>query len=76
MYVSDYLCLTMCLSAGLVGVLFAGYLAGAVYGCLHVQEGLDKRRLARQDSYSHRFFEDQAKYFQDLPYRVQVREAF
>ena len=54
-------------------VAFAAYLAGAVYGCLHVQEGLDKRRLARHDSYSHHFFVDQAKYFQDLPYRVQVR---
>ncbi|XP_043198060.1 patched domain-containing protein 3-like [Amphibalanus amphitrite] len=56
----------------LVMVLFATYLGGAVYGCLQVQEGLDKRRLARQDSYSHKFFVDQAKYFQDLPYRVQV----
>ncbi|KAF0307599.1 Patched domain-containing protein 3 [Amphibalanus amphitrite] len=56
----------------LVMVLFAAYLGGAVYGCLQVQEGLDKRRLARQDSYSHKFFVDQAKYFQDLPYRVQV----
>ncbi|XP_037093640.1 patched domain-containing protein 3-like [Pollicipes pollicipes] len=56
----------------LVIVSFLLYLAGAIYGCLHVQEGLEKQRLAGPDSYSVQYFQTSAKYFSDFPYRIQV----
>ncbi|KAL0147479.1 hypothetical protein M9458_057219 [Cirrhinus mrigala] len=34
-----------------VMLLYVGYLAGAIYGCLHLEQGIDMRDLAADDSY-------------------------
>lgn len=40
-----------------------------------VKEGLERRRLSRDDSYSVEFYDREDMYFRDFPYRVQVRKA-
>ena len=51
---------------------FAVYLGGASYGISHLKEGLERRKLARFDSYSVDFYNLEDKYFRELPYRVNV----
>ncbi|XP_028822268.1 patched domain-containing protein 3-like [Denticeps clupeoides] len=44
-------------------VLYVGYLAAALYGCLHIQDGTDLRNLAADDSYLISYYEDEKKHF-------------
>ncbi|XP_078042830.1 patched domain-containing protein isoform X2 [Augochlora pura] len=56
----------------LVILVFACYLAGALYGLTTLQEGLDRRKLSKNDSYSIVFYDRQDYYFREFPYRIQV----
>lgn len=56
----------------LVLLVFAGYLAGALYGTTTIQEGLQRRKLSRADSYSIEFYDRDDFYFREFPYRIQV----
>lgn len=56
----------------LILVSFALYLAGAIYGCSQLREGLDRARLTLDVSYAKDFFNADDKYFKSFPYRVQV----
>lgn len=57
----------------MVLLVFAGYLAGALYGTTTIQEGLQRRKLSRPDSYSIEFYDRDDFYFREFPYRIQVR---
>lgn len=56
----------------LVLVIFAAYLAGACYGITTLQEGLQRRKLSKADSYSIIFYDREDIYFREFPYRMQV----
>ncbi|KAK9502160.1 hypothetical protein O3M35_012746 [Rhynocoris fuscipes] len=56
----------------LVLVMFAVYLSGAFYGLTNLQEGLQRRKLSRADSYSIIFYDREDIYFREFPYRMQV----
>lgn len=43
--------------------LYAGYLAGGIYGCLHLQQGINMRDLAADDSYVVNYYDDDRKFF-------------
>ncbi|XP_020815034.1 patched domain-containing protein 3 [Drosophila serrata] len=51
---------------------FASYLAGACYGITQIKEGLERRKLSREDSYSVEFFDREDDYYREFPYRMQV----
>lgn len=53
-------------------VIFAFYLAGACYGLTQIKEGLERRKLSKEDSYSVRFFDLEDEYYREFPYRIQV----
>lgn len=57
-------------------LIFAVYLAGALYGLTTLEEGLDRRKLSKNDSYSIVFYDRQDYYFREFPYRIQVRRFF
>ncbi|XP_036375208.1 patched domain-containing protein 3-like [Megalops cyprinoides] len=46
-----------------VMLLYAGYLAVGIYGCFQIQEGIDLRNLATDDSYVRPYYDDEKKYF-------------
>lgn len=56
----------------LVIVVFLAYLAGAGYGVTNLQEGLERRKLSKIDSYSVEFFDREDLYYREFPYRIQV----
>ena len=56
----------------LVIVIFLIYLFIGIYGCSIIKEGLDRRKLSRDDSYSVQFYDYEDKYFREYPYRIQV----
>jgi hypothetical protein len=56
----------------LVLVIFAAYLAGACYGITTLKEGLERRRLSKEDSYSIVFYDLEDEYYREFPYRIQV----
>ncbi|KAK8396858.1 hypothetical protein O3P69_005078 [Scylla paramamosain] len=56
----------------LVVMVFLIYLLVACWGCTMVKEGLERRRLSRDDSYSVDFYDREDKYFREFPYRIQV----
>ncbi|XP_042239196.1 patched domain-containing protein 3-like isoform X2 [Homarus americanus] len=56
----------------LVVMVFLIYLMVACWGCTMVKEGLERRRLSRDDSYSVDFYDREDQYFREFPYRVQV----
>lgn len=43
--------------------LYAGYLAGGIYGCLNLQQGINMRDLAADDSYVVKYYDDDRKFF-------------
>ncbi|XP_004702505.1 patched domain-containing protein 3 [Echinops telfairi] len=49
----------------LVVVLYILYLMTSIYGCFHVQEGLDVRNLASDNSYIRPYFDIEEEYFSD-----------
>lgn len=53
-------------------LIFAGYLAGAGYGITQIQEGLERRKLSKEDSYSVKFFDLEDEFYREFPYRMQV----
>lgn len=56
----------------LVISVFLVYLAFGIYGCTLVKEGLDRRKLSRDDSYSVRYYDYEDRFFREYPYRVQI----
>ena len=56
----------------LIILLFIVYLAGAIHGVSKVQEGLQRRKLSKPDSYSIEYYDREDYYFKDYPYRIQV----
>lgn len=52
--------------------IFAAYLGGACYGLTQIQEGLERRKLSKSDSYSVKFFDLEDEYYREFPYRIQV----
>lgn len=56
----------------LVIIGFLIYLAIGIWGCTMVKEGLDRRKLSRDDSYSVKFYDYEDKYFREYPYRIQI----
>ncbi|KAJ3611570.1 hypothetical protein NHX12_021585 [Muraenolepis orangiensis] len=44
-------------------VIYTGYLAGSIYGCFHVEQGLDLKDLAADDSYVISYYEQDRRYF-------------
>lgn len=53
-------------------IIFSLYLAGALYGLTTLEEGLDRRKLSKEDSYSVAFYDKEDFYFREFPYRIQV----
>ncbi|KAF0290223.1 Patched domain-containing protein 3 [Amphibalanus amphitrite] len=53
-------------------MVFLVYLGVAIWGCTMVREGLERRRLSKDDSYSVQFYDVEDLYFREHPYRVQV----
>ncbi|XP_073437841.1 patched domain-containing protein 3-like [Dendrobates tinctorius] len=53
-------------------ILYGGYLASSIYGCFQVQEGIDLRNLATDDSYIRSFYDDEDLYFSEYGPRVMV----
>ncbi|XP_078391130.1 patched domain-containing protein 3-like [Cetorhinus maximus] len=56
----------------IVVLLYVGYLAGSIYGCLNIEEGIDLRNLAFDDSYVIKFYDDQSDFFSKYGPRVMV----
>ena len=53
-------------------LVFAAYLLGAGYGITQIKEGLERRKLSKEDSYSVKFFDLEDEYYREFPYRMQV----
>ncbi|XP_012253050.2 patched domain-containing protein 3 [Athalia rosae] len=64
--------LNLPLVKALVIVIFGLYLGGALYGLTTLKEGLDRRKLSKEDSYSVAFYDKEDFYFREFPYRIQV----
>lgn len=58
---------------GVILFCFFIYLAVALWGVAQLQEGLERRKLARFDSYSVNFYNLEDTYFREYPYRINVR---
>ncbi|XP_066147169.1 patched domain-containing protein 3 [Euwallacea fornicatus] len=56
----------------MVLLVFAIYLAGAGYGITQIEEGLERRKVAKNGSYAIEFFDREDDYYREFPYRVQV----
>ncbi|MBN3288002.1 PTHD3 protein, partial [Polyodon spathula] len=48
-----------------VVLLYGGYLASSIYGCLQMQEGIDLRNLAYDGSYVVNYYDDEDAYFSE-----------
>ncbi|MGH0172026.1 UNVERIFIED_CONTAM: hypothetical protein FKN15_062616 [Acipenser sinensis] len=55
-----------------VVLLYGGYLASSIYGCLQMQEGIDLRNLAYDGSYVVNYYDDEDAYFSEYGPRVMV----
>ena len=55
--------------------LFLGYLFVSGWAVSNLKEGLERKRLSRDDSYSVPFYNMDEKYFREYPYRVNVSWA-
>lgn len=53
-------------------LIFAIYLCGAGYGITQIKEGLERRKLSKEDSYSVKFFDLEDEFYREFPYRMQV----
>lgn len=56
----------------LVILVFIAYLGGALYGITQIKEGLERRKLSKDGSYSIEFFDREDLYYREFPYRIQV----
>ena len=70
----DYLAVALNMKPikALVIIVFSLYLAGGFYGLTKIKEGLDRRKLSKEDSYSVQFYDREDLYFREFPYRIQV----
>ncbi|CAL8319299.1 unnamed protein product [Arctogadus glacialis] len=57
---------------GLVSMVYVGYLAGGIYGCSILEEGLDVSHLALDDSYIIRYYNTQRQHFSEYGQNVMV----
>ncbi|XP_072432118.1 patched domain-containing protein 3-like [Chiloscyllium punctatum] len=64
--------LTNIWTKALVVVLYIGYLAVSIYGCINIKEGIDLRNLAFDGSYVIKFYDDQSAFFSKYGPRVMV----
>nr|XP_020479726.1 patched domain-containing protein 3 [Monopterus albus] len=55
-----------------VFVIYTGYLAVSIYGCLVLKQGLDIRNLALDDSYIISYYNNQRQHFSEYGYSVMV----
>ncbi|XP_030623441.1 patched domain-containing protein 3-like [Chanos chanos] len=55
-----------------VVLLYAGYLAVGIYGCYYLQQGIEMRNLAADDSYVIDYYDDERKYFSSYGPNVMV----
>ncbi|XP_062377326.1 patched domain-containing protein 3-like [Sardina pilchardus] len=46
-------------------LLYSGYLAGSIYGCFQMQEGIDLKNLAPDDSYVASYYDNEDRYFSE-----------
>lgn len=53
----------------LVVIVFGLYLAGACYGVTQIEEGLERRKVAKNGSYAIEFFDREDDYYREFPYR-------
>lgn len=53
----------------LVIFTFLLYLLGAGYGVTQIEEGLERRKVAKADSYAIEFFDREDDFFREFPYR-------
>ncbi|XP_053571663.1 patched domain-containing protein 3-like [Bombina bombina] len=56
----------------IVIILYCGYLASSIYGCFYVQEGIELRNLAPDNSYVAPFYDKEELYFSNYGPRVMV----
>ncbi|XP_036376014.1 patched domain-containing protein 3-like [Megalops cyprinoides] len=56
----------------LVILLYAGYLAGSIYGCRQMEEGIDLKNLAADGSYVGNYYDDEDSYFSEYGPNVMV----
>ena len=56
----------------LVLTIFVIYLGFASWGVTNLQEGLEKKRLSRFDSYSVDYYEVEDEFFREYPFRINV----
>ena len=56
--------------------IFLAYLGLSGWAVSNLQEGLERKRLSRYDSYSVTFYNMEDQYFREYPYRVNVRSNF
>uniref|UniRef100_A0AAY4A3W1 Patched domain-containing protein 3 n=1 Tax=Denticeps clupeoides TaxID=299321 RepID=A0AAY4A3W1_9TELE len=53
------------LTKAFVVLLYAGYLAASIYGCLQIKEGIDLKNLATDGSYVSSYYDNEDKYFSE-----------
>ena len=56
----------------LVLTIFVIYLGFASWGVTNLQEGLEKKRLSRFDSYSVDYYNVEDEFFREYPFRINV----
>lgn len=59
----------------LILLVWGLYLAGGCYGLTQTIEGLERRKLSKEDSYSVKFFDLEDEFYREFPYRMQVLVA-
>ncbi|KAI4900752.1 hypothetical protein NFI96_026773, partial [Prochilodus magdalenae] len=59
-------------------LLYAGYLAGGIYGCFNLKQGIEMKHLAADDSYAISYYDDEKNFFSNYGPNVMVvvSEAF
>ncbi|KAE8291266.1 Patched domain-containing protein 3 RND-type protein RNDEu-3 [Larimichthys crocea] len=55
-----------------VFLIYAGYLAVSIYGCVRLEEGLDTKNLALDDSYIINYYDSQRQHFSEYSSNVMV----
>ena len=56
----------------LILVVYAGYVAVSGWGVSQIREGLERKRLARYDSYSTGYYSLEDGQYREYPYRISV----
>ncbi|XP_036442146.1 patched domain-containing protein 3-like [Colossoma macropomum] len=53
-------------------ILYCGYLAASIYGCLQIQEGIELKNLAVDSSYVVEYYDKEKKYFSEYGPNVMI----